>query len=670
MTKRLSLFLLFLLILVASSLEPKPALAALAHTCADPALTTFSDGLTSKTVTIPAGGGTVEAARIKLPMGSTVCSASTTISKAGGAGAGTPYIWIPATTQHKLIQLKTSDGSLVHVFRQGADNCTASDFIYPSRITVIPGGDVWVGNRLNSNNVTRLGKKAGCVDDGDDDCYECKGTYPTCGNESKGVTFDSDFNIWAGAWTGSCLVRLCGHTDCTDVNGAGGYNIGDKMAINAAGNKQINGFSVYGLIGDSYGNIWSASGPNVTRVDINDAAATAFSTAVGSIYGIGMDNEGDIWIGRQGNTGIWGIDGEDAGGAGIGVIEPAEQCPTAFTNTGLAVDGNNNVWSTGYSGNAVYVVKGENCGQIFYRKGVCTHDGHQPHGMAIDADNHAWLLCDTGEAIKYAFHDDGDVIVANDGNDDIEELQRINLWAIPGVGCSNASGDTYNYSDMTGFRTPKISITIGNFPPIVATNYPQVINDANYPGFSASLNTTFQTCSCSGCRTTTDDLCGNLYCEAPITISSTFLGGDWTLSDLKIHYKDPASKVGGGLVPCGRRCDDPSTAIREDASCTLCHLFILAKRVVDFLLILVISVAILMFVVGGIMLVFAAENPQRANQAKALLTAAVIGLVVIFAAWLIVNALVFFLVEGKAPLTTQIGKIFTQPWNQFNCPVK
>ena len=44
-----------------------------------------------------------------------------------------------------------------------------------------------------------------------------------------------------------------------------------------------------------------------------------------------------------------------------------------------------------------------------------------------------------------------------------------------------------------------------------------------------------------------------------------------------------SEELQGGLVPCGRNCDDPCTPECECAPCTLCHLFVLLKRIIDFL---------------------------------------------------------------------------------------
>ena len=609
-------------------------------TVCQPPLTEFSNGNSTFDISFPPGGGTTcstyppadaNCPTVKLPKGATVYSVKVDMVSATGAEIGTPYIWVPATTQHKLIQLKTSDGSLVHVFKQGADNCTANDFSYPSRITVMPRGDVWVGNRGSSNNVTRLGKKDGCVGD---DCYECKGTYPTCGSESKGITFDSEGNIWAGSHSSSCLVRLCGHDNCIDVNGNGGYSIGDKMEIDSSGNKQMGSASAYGLIGDSYGNVWGVNG-STKRINISDDSAILHSTSTGDTYGIGIDNGGDIWVGKHGSTGIWEIDGADDGGAGIGNIE--NKCATTGTVCGVAVDKSNNVWGDGYSKNDLYVIKSGDCGKVFRKTkkadgtaGVCTYN--HPHGMAVDFDNHAWLICDTGEAIKYAFHDDGDAITEDDGEDDIEELQRINLCTLPGVGCGNGSGDTYNYSDMTGLRTTPKSLTLGGTKTFLSGNTFTICSDGtttcSNSGPCAALTLFLSTC--------TSDAFGD--CEVPLEIFSA-MAGDYTLQNLEVIYGEEVPITVGGLVPCGREWNDPDTGWDDTADCTLCHLVLMIQLIIEFLVKLAAVAAAFFLSVAGYYYIFASGNPEKVALAKKTFSRALMGFLIILIAWIIVDSI-------------------------------
>jgi hypothetical protein len=117
----------------------------------------------------------------------------------------------------------------------------------------------------------------------------------------------------------------------------------------------------------------------------------------------------------------------------------------------------------------------------------------------------------------------------------------------------------------------------------------------------------------------------------------------------------------GGLVPCGRTCDDPCTAECECEPCTLCHLFVLFKRIVDFLAKdILFPLAVLMIIIGGVMFLTAAGSPERIGTAKKILTSTVMGLVIIFLAWLIVDTIIMVLTPANSPFRN---------WNEIDCPL-
>lgn len=114
----------------------------------------------------------------------------------------------------------------------------------------------------------------------------------------------------------------------------------------------------------------------------------------------------------------------------------------------------------------------------------------------------------------------------------------------------------------------------------------------------------------------------------------------------------PLVSLGAGLVPCGGA---------GEPACQLCHLFVLLDNIIDFFLkYIVIPVATLLLVIGGLMFFLYAEDPSKVEQAKSLLRSTIIGLVMIFAAWLIINT--FFMAIGVADWTGLKGG-----WFKINC---
>jgi len=84
----------------------------------------------------------------------------------------------------------------------------------------------------------------------------------------------------------------------------------------------------------------------------------------------------------------------------------------------------------------------------------------------------------------------------------------------------------------------------------------------------------------------------------------------------------------GPIVPCGG-ADNP---------CQFCHLFVLIERIINFIFTCLVPIAAsLMLIVGGLYLLIAGPSPEKVNQAKGIITAAVIGIVIIFVAWIFLN---------------------------------
>ena len=101
----------------------------------------------------------------------------------------------------------------------------------------------------------------------------------------------------------------------------------------------------------------------------------------------------------------------------------------------------------------------------------------------------------------------------------------------------------------------------------------------------------------------------------------------------------PLKEKVGGLVPCGRNCNDPTTdGIDESKPCQLCDFFVMIDGWIDGLLIMVVPpLAVLMIVIGGWMYIVSQGNPEMLSKAKKLFTAVVIGLLIIYGAYLIVG---------------------------------
>ena len=97
------------------------------------------------------------------------------------------------------------------------------------------------------------------------------------------------------------------------------------------------------------------------------------------------------------------------------------------------------------------------------------------------------------------------------------------------------------------------------------------------------------------------------------------------------------SNICGGLVPCGRMVNDPNTAWDDTASCEFCHGIMLLNQGMNFMLGIASVVAILALVITGFLFITSTGNPERRNSAKTTFKWIIIGFLILFLSWLIVD---------------------------------
>jgi len=74
-------------------------------------------------------------------------------------------------------------------------------------------------------------------------------------------------------------------------------------------------------------------------------------------------------------------------------------------------------------------------------------------------------------------------------------------------------------------------------------------------------------------------------------------------------------------------------------SCTICDLFQLFTNIVTFVLTFIVPpAATVMFIWAGVVFYTSGGVPEKVNKAKSIMTYAVLGLIIIYSAWVIVGA--------------------------------
>ncbi|PIE00619.1 MAG: hypothetical protein CSA81_13600 [Acidobacteria bacterium] len=100
----------------------------------------------------------------------------------------------------------------------------------------------------------------------------------------------------------------------------------------------------------------------------------------------------------------------------------------------------------------------------------------------------------------------------------------------------------------------------------------------------------------------------------------------------------------GPLVPCGVNNSCPGQFGNDiQKTCTICHLFILLKNLLDLMTSLLIIVSLFMITIGGVIYIISAGNAKMVGIAKGLITKTLTGFLIFLLAWLIIFTVLKFL---------------------------
>lgn len=101
----------------------------------------------------------------------------------------------------------------------------------------------------------------------------------------------------------------------------------------------------------------------------------------------------------------------------------------------------------------------------------------------------------------------------------------------------------------------------------------------------------------------------------------------------------------------------PGTTERQ---CTFCDLFATGQNILNSLIGFAVAAAGIGIVIGGFYIMISGGNEELYKRGMNALRAGVIGLIVVFSAYVIVNAIINAVAPGAA-------KVFPWPWNKVRC---
>lgn len=103
----------------------------------------------------------------------------------------------------------------------------------------------------------------------------------------------------------------------------------------------------------------------------------------------------------------------------------------------------------------------------------------------------------------------------------------------------------------------------------------------------------------------------------------------------------------------------------SEEGCTLCDGIRMAKGILDWIIKISVSVAMLSIVIGGVMYIFSGANPKLSGTARKVLTDTAIGIGLIFGSWLIVNIILVGL--GVSSFAVSQGLLSPAGWFVIVC---
>lgn len=359
------------------------------------------------------------------------------------------FIWVAVSSRGTVVKIDTNTGDVLGEYWT-SDQGNASN---PSRTTVDNNGNVWVANRnLNPGTVIHIASVPTDVDNsgtietssglgdilawGTDEAVLHYVTVNSVG--TRHLSVDANNDVWVGGLVGT---RAFDHIDGGTGNlivadsyagvGFGGY--GGLMAPNGViwsarpllrwdtanpltgpdgGNWDGYGHDSYGLGIDSNGNVWNTqlSGNIVNKFAPDGTLSGSYAHGNENAQGVVAGLNDHIWVAHSlfaGNDTVGHILND---GTYIGNVDLEPTIVNADVGpTGVAVDANGKIWTTGYLNGKVY--------RIDPTAGVLGADGNTPIGavdLVVNVDGSLYNYSDMTGSTLIAPPDNGMWTVVND----------------------------------------------------------------------------------------------------------------------------------------------------------------------------------------------------------------------------------------------------------------
>lgn len=127
-------------------------------------------------------------------------------------------------------------------------------------------------------------------------------------------------------------------------------------------------------------------------------------------------------------------------------------------------------------------------------------------------------------------------------------------------------------------------------------------------------------------------------------------------------FVSPISASAAGLVPCGRSVDDPTTEVRETDACTMCHILLGGKGIIDWGMGIMVIIGIALIMISGVVYIVSVGDSGRMTYAKGMIGKVIAGFALILCGWLIVNTIITVLSSDDMGIGVK-----KENWYTFTC---
>lgn len=214
--------------------------------------------------------------------------------------------------------------------------------------------------------------------------------------------------------------------------------------------------------------------------------------------------------------------------------------------------------------------------------------------------------------------------VADPGGNDPNKKMIFGNHIMIGTECGQHNEEFW-FQAITAYDIKDFTIDVG----------PDGVIDYSNPSFVGTVLANFNSKTIT--KLISSNICANPVgndCLLNLELS-TSSGGEITLDNLVIRWMT----IEGGLVPCGRLFDNSATSWDERDPCNFCFLLLMISNIMNFLIMLASGIAVLFVIITGLLFITSSGDAGRKSQAKTALKYVLIGFIVIFIAWIIIDFL-------------------------------